>query len=89
VVVALVGLGYRLELQNNRDLVSPQNMVIESLASETVHQLVARVGLACEYRWFDHLSMQLHLRADQPLSGPDTGLEIAAGVFIGLYFYPH
>ena len=81
-------VGYRFEVQSNRDFVSPAKVLIGKEPQRTLHALVGRAGASIEYRIWEWLSAGGQLAITSPLLGTQHGADYTFGLLVSVYFYP-
>jgi hypothetical protein len=83
-----VDLGYRFEVQSNRDFVAPTKILIGKFDQRTRHALVVRAAASLEYRILEWLSAGGQFAATSPLLGDPAGVDYTFGLLGSVYFYP-
>jgi hypothetical protein len=83
------GAGYRFEIQSSRELGSDSGVFLKAANNSVQSALVATAFAGFERRFFGRYSAGLRCRVASPLIGSKlSNIDIAAGLTLGLYFYP-
>jgi len=83
------GVGYRFEIQSSRELGSDSGVFLKAIDNTVQSALVGTVFAGFERRFLGRYSAGLRCRVASPLIGSKpSNIDIAAGLTLGLYFYP-